>query len=58
MEGIARIQQAFRCENKSRPVGGCGLVARPTFETGVFTQTLIIPVGPLNHRVRHASHRG
>jgi hypothetical protein len=26
-------------QTRSRPEGGCRLIARPTFETGVFTQT-------------------
>src|SRR6202051_2839885 len=30
----------FRVENKSRPEGGCRLIARPTYKPGVFTQTL------------------
>ena len=29
----------FGVENKSRPEGGCRLIARPTYEPGAFTQT-------------------
>src|ERR1700730_37523 len=47
----------FDVENMSRPEGGCRLIARPTFETGVFTQTLTHGADCAPFPVRNGSMR-